>query len=150
MKFYFAQNAAHPIHGIQFEKYDIIGGTVCGVYKTESEFEIERLDSLIGKSSVIEISEADYESSLKKKRRDFADSSQLSQPLEQSQSPGVAIKGRGAVVVENSDPFSEPVSVPVTSVETAGDALVVASITAEIPVTIPAVEIKSRRGGSRQ
>jgi len=150
MKYYLAQNAAHPIDGISFEKYDIVGGTVFGVFKTEVPSEIDKLDALIGKSSVVEISVEDYEASLKKKRRDFADSSQLSQPLEQPQSPGVAIKGRGAVVVENPEPSMEPVSVPITSVETAGDALVVASVTAEIPATVPAQEIKSRRGGSRQ
>ena len=104
MKYYEAQNVGQPVAGCQFEKYEIVGGTAFGVYQTESEEDIAALDALIGKSSVHEITEAEYDRCLKKKPRSFDGSKLLNLPTLDSTSPGVPIKGKGAVVVEHNEP----------------------------------------------
>lgn len=105
MKYYVAQNVGQPIVGIQFEKFEIVGGTSFGVYKTEDAAEIAKLEALIGKSSVQSIDEAEYDRCLKKKPRSFDGSKLLSTPSELTETyRGHAIKGNGALVVDQNEP----------------------------------------------
>jgi hypothetical protein len=144
MKYFMSQNAGQPVFGLKFEVCEIVGGTAFGVFATEDSRTIDSLTSLIKKTSIRSITEAEYLDYLKKKPRALIDSKQSNPPLP-TRLPGVAIKGPGAVVVV-PEPREAEVRLPVASVENVDDALVVKPVEVVKPVPpAPVVEQKIRR-----
>jgi hypothetical protein len=67
-KYYTAHNAGRPIAGQQFEITEIQSGTAIGVFQTEDETLQVGLDAEVAKNrGVEEVSQAVYDSSVKKK-----------------------------------------------------------------------------------
>jgi hypothetical protein len=132
-KFFSAQNVGEPIAGCQFERYAITGGTAFGVYATESQPEISRLEALAlsPKSSVRLIDEVEYLACLKKKPRD----SQNLRTLNVEPNPGASIRTPTAAVVETPPP--QEIAIP-TAVVAAEDVLRVAAV--DVPTVPPAPE----------
>lgn len=131
-----AQNVSEPIAGCLFERFSITGGTSFGVFATEDPKVANRLESMVGKSSVMLIDEAEYIACLKKKPRD-------SQNLRmQNVEPPTAasIRTPTAAVVENPPP--QEITIPSVAVE-AADVLKVAAV--EAPAPPPAETPKRRR-----
>ena len=121
--------------GIFFEGYDIIAGSLFGVYKTDDASEIAILDALVKdrKSAVTEISEAEYTSTLQKKTLAL----QSSEPSNRASAPAQPLKGPGAVVVEEP---SAP-AVKEKAIETTEDALKVGD--AEQHAATPVVDLRA-------
>lgn len=109
-KYFLAKNAGSPVAGLQFEQYDIIGGTAFGVYQTDDARQIATLEALIGKSSVISISKADYETCLSRRRRE---SKFIQSAPSSTMAPEMAIKGDGAVVTQSPPENAEEAAVEV-------------------------------------
>lgn len=125
MKYFSAQNnGGGNVPGVQFETWDIIAGTAFGVYRTENPATIAALEAAKA-TSIKEITQAEYEDCLKKKHPRFKDLTQ-SDPHPVTSLPGVALKGPGAVVVQNSEPVEPEVVMPASTVATTEEALVVA------------------------
>jgi hypothetical protein len=141
MQYYYARDARNQTSGIEFHIYDTICGSPVGVYATEDPKEIELLDGLAEKQHwrFERISLAQYEAALKKKPLPFKnlnDSKPLPPPMV------TALKGQGAVVVENPEPPEPPVEIK-KSVETVEEALQVAQVQ-PAPAVEPVVEDKKR------
>lgn len=141
IKYYRAENAGRIIAGIVFTIYDIVAGSAVGVYATEDKSQIEALDNLTKdpKSAVTEISQADYDSAIEKKKLTHVSEAwnYLSPP--QPQAP-THLKGRGVVVV--SDEPAEEVEAPVEikeHVESVDDALKVGQVSPPAPEQVEPV-----------
>ena len=117
-------SAGDLVAGIKFEKYDIIAGCAFGVYKTESEEEIAKLEALIENNSLHSITESEYNNCLKKKRPSYIDSNRL------KEDSGIPIKGQSAAIVVKGNPEEADVSINVKAVTTADEALVLSKVTA--------------------
>lgn len=133
-KYYRAQNVGQKWGGIDWNVYDIVGGSACAVYATEVAEEQAKLAALIAdKKPVSEISSADYDSYVKKK----APGSMNSTPFKPRTVPqGLSIKGEGAVVVESKTAsIAEEAPVVTAEVATLDDALKVGSVEKEAEPT---------------
>ena len=149
MRYFFAQNAGRLIGGtLEFNIYDVIGGSAVGVYETEDPAELELLDKLIAdpSSAVSEISQAEYEGELKKKRPGFRPYIPSNPSPKPSASP---MKGHGAVVVVEQPPEAKEEVVEIKGQATIEDALKVAPVAPQPPLPEPIEESRTRKRGKK-
>lgn len=142
-QFYQAQNANRSIGGVVFEPYEVFAGTILGVYATENPGEITTLDALAADktSGVTKIDEATYDNLCKKKAPNLTEYGRSNHSaLRQAET---AIKGAGAVLVENPTPAEPEVTAgaPVESV----DAAIVIEKAEPSPTVVEANKPKSKR-----
>lgn len=113
MRYFFAERAGFPIAGQRFVIHDIVGGTAVGTFATDDSVLIQTFLDLAAskKSSVVEISQEDFELCRKKK----PPGPELWSPLsvEMPKALPQALVGQGALVANEGAPEGSAIVAPV-------------------------------------